>query len=309
MNQLANTQLNLLEARAEMTNNFIASIDKAKTTKEAYRKGTKYFINYLQSENITNPTQKDIIDYKQYLLTHNEAPSINLYLTALKRLYKFLNKHYGVADLGEEIELISIKRTHKKDSITPDQAKQLLQVARERDDKLFIAILSLLLTTGLREIEIERANIEDLQTQNDRHILKIQGKGHETKDDKVIITDDTFKAISDYLATRINLKQTDSLFTSNGKITKGERLNTREIRRKVKEYLRLIGINTPRISTHSLRHFAIMQVLKHTDNNIFQAQKYARHTNPSTTQIYIDEIADDEAKIKGADILTDVLRG
>lgn len=279
--------------------NFINSIDCADTTKEAYKKGIKYFFNFIHKEGITNLTQSDIIKYKQYLIENHQAPSINLYLTAIKKLYGYLNKHYNIIDLTEDIKGVKISKEHKKDGLTTEQAKELLKAPTNKRDK---AIITLLLTAALREIELERANIEDIQTKGNSYILQVQGKGHIKKDDYVIITKTTYNTINEYLATRKNVKASDPLFISDSNNNNNGRLTTRSIRRIVKKHLQNIGINTPKITTHSLRHTAITQVIMN-GGDLLMAQKLARHSNPNTTQIYIDEIADNEKKAKSAEIL------
>lgn len=285
---------------------FFDSIDIKPTTARAYKKSIKYFFNYLDNNGITDIKQSDIINYKNYLVEHNEAPSINLYLTALKRLYKFLNSHYGIKDLTLELKGIKTNREHKKDGLTIEQMRQLLNIEMTKRDK---AIMILLYTGALREIEIIRANIEDLTIKGGQYILRVQGKGRDKKDNYINITATTYKAINEYLATRKNPKPSDPLFTSEGNRNNNGRLSTSTIRHFVKSKLREIGINTPRISTHSIRHTAITHIILNNNKNIFEAQKFARHSNPNTTQIYIDELADNEAKNKGADILENLIKG
>lgn len=300
---ITKNELQNITAYTEATETFLNSISIKPTTKDAYRKGLKNFYNFMQATNQRSINEQTIILYREYLIEHNEAPSINLYLTALKRLCKYLSNHYNFKDITAELKGIRIKSGHKKDGLNINQAKELLNAPTSKRDK---AIITLFLTGALREIELVRANIEDITTKGDRIILKVQGKGHDKKDDHIIITISTYKAINEYLATRKNPKANEPLFISDSNHNQNGRLSTRSIRRLVKKYLIQIGINTPKITTHSLRHTAITQALLNNGKNIFEAQKFARHTNPNTTQVYIDEIADEEAKSKSADILENI---
>lgn len=290
----------LIAERKKALDTFLVSIDIKDTTRTAYKKGITYFFNYLAQNNITEITQQTAQDYKKYLVNHNEATSINLYLTALKRFYKYLNTHYDIADITAELRLEPLKREHKKDGLNLTQVKELLTATENKRDK---AIITMFLTGAFRTIELERANIEDLTIKGNNYILKVQGKGHDKKDDYIPLKENTYKIICEYLATRKNKKASEPLFTSDSNNKNGGRLTTRSIRRIVKNNLKNIGIDTPRITTHSLRHTAITQFLLNNDKNIFEAQKFARHINPTTTQIYIDEMADDEAKQKATDTL------
>jgi integrase len=42
-----------------------------------------------------------------------------------------------------------------------------------------------------------------------------------------------------------------------------------------------------RLTTHSLRHYAITKFAEQTNGNVFLTSKFARHTKPATTMIYI----------------------
>ena len=48
------------------------------------------------------------------------------------------------------------------------------------------------------------------------------------------------------------------------------------------------GRRLHRLTTHSLRHYAITSFAKHTNGNVFLTSKFARHTNPSNTMTYIN---------------------
>ena len=68
------------------------------------------------------------------------------------------------------------------------------------------AIVNLLLRTGLRTIEAVRADVGDITFKANRRILRVWGKGHDTKDDFVVLTDKTYLPIKNYLATRKGAK-------------------------------------------------------------------------------------------------------
>lgn len=285
-------------------NDFLLSIDVSPTTRTAYKWGLKFFCDFMIQENITQITQATAVRYKEYLLSKRTTTSVNLYLTAFKRLCKFIAKKYNTENIAEDIKSVKATKGNKKDSLTLNQTKELLNLDMNKRDK---AIIHLMITTGLREIELVRADIKDLTTSESKHILFIQGKGETSKNNFVVITDSTYKILNEYMATRKNIKPTDALFTSESNRNQSGRISTSAIRHLIKDKLREIGINTPRISTHSLRHTAINLII---DNGaeLLEAQQFARHKSPTTTQQnYIDTRINTKAKIKGAEILESVL--
>lgn len=268
---------------------------KTNATKESYYKGAKYFISYCNSRGIDKVEERDITNYYNYLVSRIGKPknedgltinSVNMFLTSLRKLYKYLEKK-GIKNLASNLESVKSTRSHKKDPLTKSQALELLrsQDRTTEEGKRNYALLTLLLHTGLRTIEIERANVGDLRTKGSKQVLEVQGKGHKEKDDYVKLSPVVYEAILDYLATRKDAKPNDPLFISYSNRTKESRLKTRSIREIVKKCLEEIGVNSPRITTHSLRHSAITFSLL-GGATLQEAQTLARHENINTTLIY-----------------------
>lgn len=291
----------------EATQDFLDSIVAAETTKVVYKKGIRYFFDYMQEKGITTFDAAAVVKYREHLISTKGANATNLYMAALKRLIKFLQKRGQATNIDiDELRSVKISKGNKRDSLTIKQTKELLSLDLTPRDR---AILTLFITGGLREIELVRADIKDITNNGNNHILLVQGKGEETKNNFIVLTDTAYKVINDYLATRKGAKSTDALFTSESKRNNNGRLSTSAVRHLVKDKLRAIGIDTPRISTHSLRHTAINLIL---DNGaeLLEAQQFARHKSPTTTQQnYIDARITAKAKTKSADIIESILQG
>ena len=57
------------------------------------------------------------------------------------------------------------------------------------------AIFALMVTAGLRAIEVARANVGDIIEQGGKYFLLVQGKGHKEKDAMVKISDGVYTLI------------------------------------------------------------------------------------------------------------------
>jgi integrase/recombinase XerC/integrase/recombinase XerD len=79
------------------------------------------------------------------------------------------------------------------------------------------------------------------------------------------------------------------LFTSISDRNQGEALTTRSISRIVKQIFRGVGLDSRRLTAHSLRHTAITLSIK-GGASLQQAQAMARHTDPKTTMIYFHNL-------------------
>lgn len=274
-------------ANEEILEDFIKSLrNVTEATKESYYKGAKQFISYCYEHNIEAVEEQDITNYFNYINKTYKATTINMYVTSLRALYKYLAKK-GIKNLASDLKGAKNNRAPKKDPLTKDQALELLRsIDRTTEEgKRNYAILNVLLRAGLRTIELERANVEDLRTIGTKQLLQVQGKGHHEKDDFIKLTRPTYEALKEYLATRKDAKPSDPLFISYSDRSRGQRLKTRSIREIVKDSLRNIGINNPRITSHSLRHTAITFSLL-GGATLQEAQLLARHDNINTTLIY-----------------------
>lgn len=265
---------------------FKRNLDATPRTKETYLKGVKVFIEWCNKNNIDEVTHATLIQYKEDLMTDKKASTISMYMTALKKLYKYLETK-GIKNIASDLKGAKQKRNYSKDPLTLDQAKDLLNSIDRttQEGKRNYALIHLLLTTGLRTIEIERANIEDIRNVANNSVLYVMGKGRDTKDEYVKLTYETLKAINEYLSTRTIKDNKEPLFISLSDRTHGQRLKTRSIRDIIKKAYLKIGINSDKITTHSLRHTAItLSLLGGTP--LQEVQQMARHSNINTTMIY-----------------------
>lgn len=273
----------------ELIEDFIKHLDNTETTKQTYYNCMRNFKDWLD-KNGADPCELSIINFKNYLRVNYSASTVNTYLTSIKAFYRYLSKK-GFINYASDIKGIKTTRNHKKDSLTLNQAQEILKSLKTEtaEQKRNNAIIRLLLGTGLRECEVINCNINDIRNVGNKTVLQIKGKGHSEKDDYVILSLSIINAITDYLTTRANAKSYEPLFTSTSNRNAGERLTTRSIRNIVKGIYKDNGIISDRITTHSLRHtFVTLNLLNGA--TLQEVQGMARHTNINTTLIYAHNI-------------------
>ena len=91
--------------------------------------------------------------------------------------------------------------------------------------------------------------------------------------------------IRDYLKARGNIESSQPLFSSCANRSRGARLSAQAVSKMVKANLRAIGLDSPRLTAHSLRHTAAtMMILSGVD--LPKVQQVLRHVNINTTMIY-----------------------
>lgn len=153
------------------------------------------------------------------------------------------------------------------------------------------AILCLKAYTGVRDVEVHRANVGDLQTKNGVMVLKIHGKGRISADDYVVLAHpDLQNALKEWL--NVHPKGYEPLFNSFSKRSYGKPLSLSYLRRMVKGYITAAGIeHDPEqpITSHSFRHTSISNAIRN-GAEIQKVKNFARHDDINTTLGYYHEI-------------------
>lgn len=273
---------------------FIASQDVRESSRDLYLKSLKLFFQWVENtgREIAALTRVDILEYKDDLLKRGlSSLTIAGYLTAIRRFYEWAESERLSPNIAKNIKTPRRVQAFKKQHLTDQKSSELLEHFKEISLRDY-AIVNLILRTGLRTIEVVRANIEDITLKGEKRVLKVWGKGRDSKDDFVVLTDKAYQPIANYLATRKGARSGEPLFISNSHRNTGERLTTRTISSLCKEGLKAIGLDSREYTAHSLRHTTAVAILKQ-GGDISQAQAVLRHTTPTTTQIYTESIKEE----------------
>jgi len=282
----------------ELTIKFISSLGVSDNSKKTYKKQLKLYFKWLESQELLDKMQtlqrEDILRYKDYLKESKSSYTVSGYMTAVRKFYSWLESERIYPNIAKSVKGAKKPEGYKKDCLTVSQIQNSLNnIDRSTiEGKRDFALFNLLVRTGLRTIEVSRALIEDIRQKTGEAVLWIQGKGRDDKDNFVLLTEETLSPIYDYLNARYNGKtpeENDPLFTSLSDRNYGEALSTRSISRIIKNMLIDSGLNSKKISAHSLRHTAVtLSILGGA--SLHQAQAMARHKSPETTMIYFHNI-------------------
>lgn len=257
----------------------------ASTYKTALRQLAKFFA----ANAITAPTREDLEMWRDGLIADKKSPAtVQLYLTSAKLLFKWLAQENIYPNIADNLKAkVKVNHEHKKDALTAKQAGSLIRnvVGTNVKSKRDRAILAAMASIGLRCIEVSRLDVADMIHEFGRTYLLIQGKGHSSKDSKVLLPAQVEALIRDYLKARGNVADNQPLFTSTANRNRGSRLSTQTISKMVKAQLRAAGLNTPRLTAHSLRHTAATTMIL-AGCDLTQVQQVLRHVSIVTTQIY-----------------------
>ena len=290
------------EDLAEAYNAYAAFLDASPRTVQTYTGNIRQFIKWAQQNDITRPTRQDVIAYRDELRERCKPSTVQSYITALRLFFQWTAQAGLYPNIAEHIKGAKLDSGHKKDYLNAAQIKGILdsintQTAKGKRD---YCILALMVTGGLRDIEVSRANIEDLRQRGGGTVLYLQGKGRDERTDFVKIVPAVEQPIREYLQIRKTAKGKQPLFASLSNNSRGERLSPKSVSSIVKRRLIEAGYNSDRLTAHSLRHTAITLSLM-GGLPIDEVQQFARHKNISTTQIYAHNL--DRAKNRSEDTI------
>jgi integrase/recombinase XerC/integrase/recombinase XerD len=292
----------------ELVDSFINSQDVKQSSKLLYRRTLKQYFNWVTKKAylLSEIARPQLLQYKEELLSSGKSSlTVGSYITSIRRFYEWTEANKFYPNVAKGIKTPQRKQQFKKQPLLPAQATALLnyyQATASRD----YAIISLLLRTGLRTIEVIRASVEDIVFKGSQRVLLVQGKGRDEKDNFVLLTDKTYQPIADYLASRGKVSSSEPLFTSTSNNSKGERLTTRSISYIAKEGLKGIGLDEKAFTAHSLRHTTAVNILR-AGGSLETAQFTLRHSNPATTMIYTATLNEERRLQNSGEALIDSL--
>ena len=281
---------NLIEqnsACSDLFSRWIAFVDASPKTIESYTKAIKYFGQYLSSNGIHQPTRETVVAYRDNLKKDHKPTTVQSYLEAVKLFFQWTEQEKLYPNVAVHIKGAKLDSEYKRDYLTTKQVNKLLDAIDTSTLKGLrdYAMLSLMVTTGLRTISIVRANIGDIRTAGDSVALYYQGKGHEEKADYVKIAEPVEDAIRKYLAVRGETDLVAPLFSSISNRNSGGRMTTRSISRIAKDHLIEIDLRSDRLTAHSLRHTAATLNLLN-GGTVEETKQLLGHANINTTLIY-----------------------
>lgn len=289
--EIKNTANNLIASQefgANLLNDFFAFLDVSEKTRSTYQRSLRQLFKFFTTNSIQNPSRDDLLSFKKSLEAAGRKPAtIGLYLASARRFFSWTEQKGIYPNISQGVKAPKQERGHKRDFFGASQLKNILSDIERNtlEGKRNFAVMTLMITGGLRTIEIVRANIEDLRTLGDCTVLYVQGKGRKDRTEFVKISAPVLKAINDYLSARGHVEDTAPLFASLSKRNKGSRLTTRTISGICKRAMIAAGYNSSKLTAHSLRHSAVTLSIM-AGASIQEVQAFARHANIATTTIY-----------------------
>ena len=246
----------------------------------SYCEDIMLFLKYINKD-VTSITKENIYNYLAYLDKEKYSVySVARKISSLKSFYIFLNKHYQMKNIIDDIEM---PKYYKKlpTILTIEEIDKLLNVnlvsAYDYRNK---AMLELMYATGLRVSELVNLDINSVNLE--KKFVRCIGKG--SKERIVPIGDVACNYLNIYLNEyRDKLTKNrlcESLFLNNH----GKGISRHGFNYIIQNILKEKGIKT-KITPHSLRH-TFATTLLNNGADLRTIQELLGHSDVVTTRIY-----------------------
>lgn len=288
---------------------FANSQDVKQSSRDLYTRTVTAFFGWVMEtgRTVAALSLPDLIAYKNDLLNAGKSSlTVASYTNSIKRFFDWTEANKIYPNIGKGLHAPKRKQAFRKQPLTVPQVGELLKYEHEQETPRDYAIINLMARTGLRCIEVVRANVGDITYKGGQRVLMVQGKGRDEKDNFVILTDAAYNPIRAYLETRTGCTDNAPLFASNSHNNAGGRLTTRAVSSVAKNGLKSVGLDNRVFTAHSLRHTAAVNILR-AGGTLEQVQYSLRHSNPATTQIYTATLREEQRLNNGGENMLDSL--
>lgn len=261
-------------------------LDIAESSKLDYQNRISSFVAFVDNNGLNRDS---FISFKQYLAKRNDlgVSSKNKQLTVARILLKELHRLGLIpVDITSSVKSFKQSKKHKVTGLTQAEIGSLLdylsQLPPTPQNLRIKTILSLLTLQGLRQVELIRLDVSDLDLVAKTALILSKGR-----DDKELIDlhPSTVRTLQNYL--QLNKVADGALFVSNSNHARNTRLTTRTIRRLVKDVFKQVGIDK---NTHGLRHYFTTQLIQTYKSDLLEVARYTRHRSLEMLQVYDDSV-------------------
>ena len=271
-----------LQGLEKYKESFIDYLDVDDLTLKAYRVGINSFMQYLKDNNIKQPTRDDLIAFRNNLRDNYSSNTVNTYMIAIRALFKYLEIHNLYSNIAIDIKGAKYDTTPKKEVLSIEQAQTIYKGLEDAREK---ALFGLLITTGLRGIEVARSKIEDIKIHNGEIVLWVQCKKHDSKDEYVKLSNQVLEDIKRYIGNRSE----GYIFTSTSNHNNGGGITTKTLRLIIKNIFKRFGLDKDTLSLHSTRRSSAT-IMYENGADIYSIQQVLHHKSNVTTTRYINAV-------------------
>ncbi|SDL24202.1 tyrosine-type recombinase/integrase [Natronincola ferrireducens] len=256
---------------------YLKGQDKSDDTICCYIRDTKAFINWYNNRTgygLDKLIELDAVEYKKHMQNGTDSIiTINRKIASVNAFLAWLHRE-GMVEKELSIKPIKNKETHQYKGFEDKELRKLRAEIHRLGDKMHIAIIEILLGTGIRVSELVDLKLDDIEISDRKGKISVLGKGNALRG--VPLNKDTRKAITEYLEVRRESTDEHLFIGQRGNLKRNA------INLILKKYGDRVGIE---VNPHKLRHSLGYKLVKE-GKPITTIQQILGHDNIQTTNIY-----------------------
>lgn len=262
------------------------TLDMSETTRREYAVRIRHFLRFTDTHGLN---RNSYLEYKRYLQGCEtfSVSTKNKYLIAAKIFLDGLHRLNLIPQkITDHIRGFSQSRLHRKEGLHDADIEKLQRYCSDLpstpQNLRLRALVALFLFQGLRQIEVVRLDVGDIDLRNKTAFIR--GKGRDDKE-PIHLHPSTVRVLREYL--NCYRFRSGALFRSDSNHCRGDRLTTKSVREIIKRVFAKLEIDG---SVHGFRHFFISKLIKSYKGELLMVSKYSRHRSIQMLEVYNDEI-------------------
>lgn len=278
----------------------INSLDVSDNTRYEYSQRIKPFMFFVRSQGFSLNV---LLEYKRTLKDREDysVSTKNKYLACARVFLKECHR-LGIIDrdVTSNVKGFRQDKKHKVNGLTNAEVLLICEwIRNHQDNKREQAILCLLMFQGLRQAEICKIQLQDVDFEGEK--LSILGKGRDDKE-RIYLHPKTANTLKRYCRSA-NLQADDYLFTSKTRSSDKHRLTERGLQHIVKTIFNELGINK---TVHGFRHHYATKLIREMPSNLTVVAQFTRHKSLEMLQIYNDSVLLEKDFVHYRDVFNDL---
>lgn len=271
-------------------------IDAADSTRTDYKYRIQKFLDFLPGNLFSHNVY---LAYKRSLASDDSlaVATKNKYLAAARVFLKELNRKGTLpVDITQNVKAFKQDKKHKTEGVTEAEFDLILGYFRPTDGGLLNGadypsepmfrlqvIIALLAFQGLRQIEVCRLDVGDIDLKHMK--AYVQGKGRDDKE-PIYLHPETVAALTQYLDS---YQYTDGpLLRSESNSSRGTRITSRGLYGIVTGLFEAYGIEGKTV--HGFRHLFTTNLIKAFKGDLIEVSHYTRHRSLEMLTVYNDQL-------------------
>jgi integrase len=270
----------------ELAERIFSSVDIGEDTKKEYLYRIKFFLAFIEKNGFGI---NSFLDYKKLLRerTDYSVSYKNKFLASARIFLKEMNRlGFLPMDITQNVKTFRQDKRHKVDGLTEEEVGRISEHLKSLPDTghnaRLRAIIALLALQGLRQCEVVRLEVKDLDLVGGT--ASILGKGLDDKQ-RVFLHPTTTVLLKKHLAK--NKISDGKVFVGISNNQRKKCLTTRGLRKIVKSLHAKLSIEK---TVHGWRHYFTSRLIREYDGDIMEIAKLTRHKSLEMLLIYNDNI-------------------